>query len=117
MISAKHLPRPIIQDLSVVNETIRSSQSARNFMLSYLTIIFISTYIANIRKSYSYLLRYISYIRNYLSSNTTEILVHAFVSSKLDHCNSLRYGLPNYQIKRLQHVRVKKTLNTLHILC
>ena len=52
-----------------------------------------------------YHLRNISYIRKRLSSITTEILVHAFVSSKLDYCNSLLYGLPNYQEKKLQHVQ------------
>ena len=47
----------------------------------------------------------ISNIRKYLSSTTTEILVHAFVSSKLDNCNSLLYGLPNCLLKKLQHVQ------------
>ena len=28
----------------------------------------------------------------------------AFVSSKLDHCNVLIYGLPKYQLNRLQFV-------------
>ena len=33
----------------------------------------------------------------------TEILTRAFVSSeKLDHCNSLLYGLPAYQLNKLQ---------------
>ena len=62
-------------------------------------------YLASICKSSFYHLRNISYIRKYLSSTTTEILVHAFVSSKLDYCNSLLYGLPNYQVKKLQHVQ------------
>ena len=30
VISAKHLPKPILQEMSVVNQTVRSSQKARN---------------------------------------------------------------------------------------
>ena len=37
-----------------------------------------------------------------LSKESTEILIHAFVSSKLDHCNSFLYGLPAYQLAKLQ---------------
>ena len=43
-------------------------------------------------------------IRKYLDENSTEMLVHAFVSSKLDYCNALLIGLPKYQIDRLQSV-------------
>ena len=103
VISAKHLPRPIFQELSVVNETIRSSLNARNIGAIFDNHFNFNVHIASICKSSFYHLRNISYIRKYQSSNTTEILVHAFVSSKLVHCNSLPYGLPNYQIKKLQH--------------
>ena len=37
-------------------------------------------------------------------SENIEILVHAFVSSKLDYCNALLIGLTKYQIDRLQSV-------------
>ena len=47
----------------------------------------------------------ISKIRKYLTEETTEILVHAFVSSKLDYCNSLLYGLPKHMISSLQSVQ------------
>ena len=43
-------------------------------------------------------------IRKFLSEDTTKILVHAFVTSHLDYCNSLFYGLPQYQYDRLQRV-------------
>ena len=33
---------------------------------------------------------------------SVEILVHAFVSSKLDYCNSLSYNIPKYLLNKLQ---------------
>ena len=30
--------------------------------------------------------------------------VHAFVTSRLDNCHALLYGLPKYKIQRLQYV-------------
>ena len=62
-------------------------------------------HITSICKSASYHLRNISRIRKFLSTKTTEILVHAFVSSKLDHCNFLLYNVPNYILKKLQSVQ------------
>ena len=105
VISAKHLPVPIVQEISVVSETIRSSQKARNIGVTFDNHFLFNDHVATICKSSFYHLRNISYIRKYLLSTTTEILVHAFVSSKLDYCNSSLYGLPNYQVKKLQHVQ------------
>ena len=33
------------------------------------------------------------------------MVIHAFITSKLDYCNSLVYGAPKYLIQRLQHVQ------------
>ena len=79
--------------------------NARNIGVIFDNHFHFNAHIASTCKSSFCHLRNISYIRKCLSSNSTEILVHAFVSSKLDHCNSLLYGLPNYQIKKLQHVQ------------
>ena len=105
VISAKHLPRPLLQEISVVNETIRSSQKTRNIGVIFDNHFRFNEHVASICKSSFYHLRNISSIRKYLSSTTTEILVHAFVSSKLDYCNSLLYGVPNYLTKKLQRVQ------------
>ena len=41
----------------------------------------------------------------YLSKECTETLIHAFISSRIDYCNNLLYGLPAYQIQKLQRVQ------------
>lgn len=43
-------------------------------------------------------------IRKFLSPESTKTLVHAFVTSHLDYCNSLLFGVPKYQTERLQKV-------------
>ena len=40
----------------------------------------------------------------YLSTESIKTLVHAFVTSRIDNCNALLYGLPSYLIQRLQYV-------------
>ena len=60
-------------------------------------------YLYNIRRSFYYLYN-IRHIRKYLSRESTERLVHAFITSRLDYCNSLLYGVPEFQINKLQRV-------------
>ena len=45
------------------------------------------------------------YVAGWLSKDAAKIIIHAFVVSKLDYCNSLLYGLPSYLIRKLQHVQ------------
>ena len=60
----------------------------------------------NVCKFAFYHLRTISRIRKYLSSPSTEILIHTFGTSKLDHYNSLRYiNVPKNVIKKLPWVQ------------
>ena len=37
----------------------------------------------------------------YLELGSISLAVHAFVTSKLDYCNALLYGMPKYQLQRL----------------
>ena len=43
-----------------------------------------------------YHLKNINKIRRYLGQDATEILIHAYITSKLENCNSLLYRLPTY---------------------
>jgi hypothetical protein len=44
-------------------------------------------------------------IRKYLSRSTTEMLVHANITSRLDYCNSLLYGMPACLLRKLQRAQ------------
>ena len=58
--------------------------------------------VSAIWKSAFFHIRNISRIRKFLTVNSTKALVHAFVTCRLDNCNSLLYGLPKYLVHRLQ---------------
>ena len=50
-------------------------------------------------------IRKISKIRQYLDYDTATRLVHALVTSRLDSCNSLLYGLPDKDLAKLQRIQ------------
>lgn len=50
-------------------------------------------------------LRSLSKIKSFLSTASLEVAVHAFITSRLDYCNSLYYGVAKTQITRLQVVQ------------
>ena len=75
-------------------------------LVSFLTIILISTHILQVFVNHLFIISLTDQV--YKEVPAIEhywITFHAFVSSKLDYCNSLLYGLPNYQIKKLHHVQ------------
>ena len=61
--------------------------------------------INKIWKSAFYHLRNIAEVTTFISYRHCEILIHTFVTSKLDHCNTLLTGLRQDQIQRLQYVQ------------
>ena len=62
-----------------------------------------ATHITRTCNCTSYYLYNLRRIRKYLSKENTKTLVHAFISSRIDYCNSLLYSVLEYQIKKLQH--------------
>ena len=53
----------------------------------------------------NYHLYRLSSIRHYLTTEATKSAINAFVTSRLDYCNSLLVNLPASQILRLQRVQ------------
>ena len=53
--------------------------------------------------------------KNFLSEDATKTLMHAFVTSHIDHCNSLLYGIPKNLLNRLQRLLNAAARVTCHI--
>ena len=59
----------------------------------------------HIRKTSFYHLKNIAKILPLISQPSKEILVHAFITSRLDYCNSLFTGLPKQELNKLQLIQ------------
>ena len=79
--------------------------TARNISVLYDTVMSMEHHVTAVCKAGFFYLQNISRIRKYISRHTAEILLHAFITSRLDFCNSLLYGLPKQTTERLQHVQ------------
>ena len=105
LISSKFRCRPPLEFIQVVDEKIQLKPSARNLGVIIDQCLDLTDHVNKICVSCQYHLRNIAKIRKYLSEDTSQILVHAFISSKLDNCNSLLYGLPKHLLNRLRLIQ------------
>ena len=103
---SKYNPQQSLPPLRFGTDVIKPSSNARNIGdIFNTTIMSMLPHANNVCKSAFYHRRTITRIRKYLSMQTTDILIHAFLTSKLDHWNSLPYNVPKNVIKQLQLVQ------------
>ena len=65
----------------------------------------LESFVAQVCKSCYYSLHNINRIKGFVDFQTLERIIHCFISSKLDYCNSMFLGLPATLLKRLQRVQ------------
>ncbi|XP_072030749.1 uncharacterized protein [Amphiura filiformis] len=93
----RQAPDPVT--LVVGDSVIHASDSARNLGVIIDSNLTMKPHIDRVCRSATIGIHRIGQIRDHLDKATTERLVHAFVTSVLDSCNSLLYGLPDCYIK------------------
>ena len=64
-----------------------------------------STHISTSCSAAFFLLHNIKRISQFLPRDKLEMVLHAFVTSRIDYCNVLLYGLPDCEIAKLQRVQ------------
>ena len=108
VLTSKHMnpcPNPETMKLCIGDALVQPSCSARNLRVILDSHLSFEKHIANTCKTSYMQLRTLQKIKPYLDRETLEIVIHAFVSSKLDFCNSLLYGASQQQIRKLQLIQ------------
>ena len=90
-----------LNDLQFINN-IQTVDSVRNLGVILDSKLNFNDHFNHIVKSCNFHLRRLSSIIKYLDLNSSKTLIHAFITSRVDYCNSLFVNLPKKDLKRLQ---------------
>uniref|UniRef100_A0A669C4E4 Reverse transcriptase domain-containing protein n=1 Tax=Oreochromis niloticus TaxID=8128 RepID=A0A669C4E4_ORENI len=93
------------QILTLDGITLASSNAVRNLGVIFDQDMSFNAHIKQICKTAFFRLRNISKIRNILTRSDAKKVVHAFITSRLDYCNSLLSGSPKNSLKSLQLIQ------------
>lgn len=106
VLGPRHLRETFSSDLTGIDGIILApSTTVRNLGVLFDQDLSFNSHIKQISKTAFFHLRNIAKIRPILSQSDAEKLVHAFVTSRLDYCNSLLSGCPSKSLKTLQLVQ------------
>ena len=87
------------------SKIVPSTEAIRNLGCWFDNNFTMNAHVTKTCKAGFFYLHNICRIRKFLTQEITEKLIHAFVTSRLDYCNSLLYGLPSDLLAKLQRVQ------------
>ena len=99
LIVSKYHTRPFLSYFSMGNDLLTTTRSLGGVLDGNMLF---DVHVSDISRSSFYQLRNLSKIRKYLTQESSEIAVNAFIASKLDYCDSLLYSCRKMQLKKLQ---------------
>ena len=101
----QQLEKTSIESIIIGDTVIKPLESVRNLGSWFDAHMRMNVHIGKICSKAFRGLYNIRQIRKFLTVQSTKTLIHAFVSSNLDYCNALLFGVPKYQLDRLQKVQ------------
>ncbi|XP_072016384.1 uncharacterized protein [Amphiura filiformis] len=91
--------------VTIGDSAIDLTHEARNLGIIFEDSLDMEKHISNVCRAGWACIRRIGQIRKFLDEAATEKLAHAFITSRIDCCNSLLLGLPEKLIQRLQRLQ------------
>ena len=92
-------------DLSFGEAVLVPLKSVRNLGISFDTDLSFKSHFSKLSQSCFAFMRHFRRVRKTLDTRSSIILANAFISSKIDYCNSLFFGLPKCSLQRLQTIQ------------
>ncbi len=106
VLGPEHLRNTSSNDIVTLDDiTLASSTTVRNLGIIFDQDLSFNSHIQQISRTAFFHLRKIAKIRSILSQKDAEKLVHAFITSRLDYCNSLLSGCTKKSQKTLQLIQ------------
>jgi len=96
---------PASLSLRIGDHVVPPVHHARNIGVVLDEHLTLDQHISNVCKSAFFHLHRISCIKGFLTPKATVTIVHAFVTSRIDHLNSLLIGLPSSSLSKLQRIQ------------
>ena len=94
-----------IDSLTVGDDNVCVSESARNIGVIFDSHVSMESHINQVSRLCYFQLRNLSSLRPFLDTQSLEKVVHCFISTRLDYCNSLFVGLPDKLLYKLQKIQ------------
>jgi hypothetical protein len=91
--------------LSFSNTTLTPTTHVRNLGVIFDADLSFKKHISTLCSSSFHHIRQLRQIRSSLDTKSVALLANSLVSSKLDYCNSLFYGLPATSMNRIQRIQ------------
>ena len=104
VIGSKYRTIAKLPDLNVGSTVNTPGEHVRNFGVIMDTKFTMEPHITKIMQIAFLKIRQISYYRKFLTPSAAKTLIHAYITSRLDYCNGLLYGLPTNLVAKLQSI-------------
>ena len=104
-VSSRFVKAPSFPRITIGESDIEISSVARNLGVTIDRTLKMKDHVMSFVRAASFAIYKIGRLSKYLDCRSIERLVHVFVSSRLDSCNSFLYVLADYHITKIQRVQ------------
>jgi len=103
--SGQQLKHVDISDIPVLSTSVSVVESARDLGIILDSQLTLSAHVAALCPAGYYQMRQLRRIIQSMTAGAARTVAAAFISSRLDYCNSLLYALPDTLLRKLQSVQ------------